>query len=157
MRDGLFRKTSLDKVSSPEEINNYVKTVNPSAWIIFISIALLLAGAVLWGFWGTVYVTLESVAVCEDGEITCYVSENDMEQLTDHAYVSINSESYFIEGLSQLPVPAADILSQYSMHLAGFDTDEWVYISSANGEITDGIYPAEIVIERISPISLLMN
>lgn len=157
MREGLFRKASLDKVSSPEQINSYVKTVNPVAWIIFISIALLLVGAVFWGIWGTVYVTLKSVAVCQDGAITCYISETDMEKLPDQAYVSINNESYRIESVSQLPVPAADALSPYSMHLAGFDTDEWVYLSSASGAITDGIYPAEIVVERISPISLLMN
>ena len=32
MNNGLFRKNSLDKISSPEQVNDYIKTTNLSTW-----------------------------------------------------------------------------------------------------------------------------
>ncbi len=34
MEDPIFRKKSLDKLSSPEQLNDYIKVTNPGVWII---------------------------------------------------------------------------------------------------------------------------
>ena len=44
MSEGLFRKNSLDKISSPEQVNDYIKTSKMSVWVIFVVAALLLIG-----------------------------------------------------------------------------------------------------------------
>jgi len=48
--NSIFRKTSLERISSPERLNDYIKVSNPSVWIILAAIAVLLAAAVVWGF-----------------------------------------------------------------------------------------------------------
>ena len=50
----LFRKKSMDRISSPEELNDYIKVTSPSVWIVIAAIVVLLVGALVWGALGTV-------------------------------------------------------------------------------------------------------
>ena len=51
---GIFREKSLKRVSSPEQLNDYIHVTSPSVWIILIAIVLLLAGMLAWSIFGTV-------------------------------------------------------------------------------------------------------
>ena len=157
MSEGLFRKNSLDKISSPEQVNDYIKTSKMSVWVIFAVAALLLIGIAIWGIFGTIDISVGGVAVCENGSVTCYISEGDIQKIPDEASVCIKGENYKIGKISELPEPAEETLSPYGLHLASFSDNEWVYSASVDGDLEDGIYKAEIVIESVSPVSLLMN
>ncbi|MDR2074357.1 MAG: hypothetical protein LBP36_03245 [Oscillospiraceae bacterium] len=51
---GIFRKNSLERVSSPERLNEYIKVANPSLFLIFAAMfAIVLAGAA-WIFTGNI-------------------------------------------------------------------------------------------------------
>ncbi len=52
----IFRKKSLDKVSSPEKLDDYIRVTTPSVWITLTAIVLLLVGAVVWSIFGEVEV-----------------------------------------------------------------------------------------------------
>ena len=52
MNQQLFRKKSVDKVSSPEQLNEYIRVANPGVWMVLAAIVILLAGVVVWGFIG---------------------------------------------------------------------------------------------------------
>lgn len=54
MDDKIFRKKAIDKVSSPEELNDYVRVTNPGIWTVLLALAVLLAGLLVWGFLGSV-------------------------------------------------------------------------------------------------------
>ena len=45
----IFRKDNLEKMSSPEKLNDYIKVSNPSVWIILGAITVMLISAVVWG------------------------------------------------------------------------------------------------------------
>ena len=65
--NSIFRQKSLDKVSSPEKLDDYIRVTTPSVWIVLIAIVLLLAGAVVWGIFGEIEIhnedgTTETVA-----------------------------------------------------------------------------------------------
>ena len=47
-KKNIFRKESLDKMSSPEKLNDYIKVSNPSVWVILGAIAVLLIAVVVW-------------------------------------------------------------------------------------------------------------
>ena len=34
MSDQIFRKKSLDRISSPEQLNDYIRMANPGIWMI---------------------------------------------------------------------------------------------------------------------------
>ena len=50
----LFREKSMERVSSPEELNDYIKVTTPSVWLVLSVAVLLLVGALVWGTLGTV-------------------------------------------------------------------------------------------------------
>ncbi len=50
----LFRKKSLDRISSPEALNDYIRVTSPSVWLILIATVILLLGMLAWGVFGTV-------------------------------------------------------------------------------------------------------
>lgn len=64
MNDKIFRKKSVDKMSSPEQLNDYIKVTNPGVWMVLAAIAVLLAGVCVWGKYYYVYY------VVDDGETT---------------------------------------------------------------------------------------
>ncbi|MEQ8176169.1 MAG: hypothetical protein ABRQ26_14005 [Syntrophomonadaceae bacterium] len=41
MSSTLFRKASLDSLTSPEQLNNYIKVSNPSIWIVLSAMFIL--------------------------------------------------------------------------------------------------------------------
>ena len=59
MNQQLFREKSVKQVSSPEELNDYMKVTTPRVWIILVAIVLVLAGAISWSVFGSVSVTGE--------------------------------------------------------------------------------------------------
>ncbi|MCI7691340.1 MAG: hypothetical protein MSR67_03005 [Oscillospiraceae bacterium] len=67
MNNSIFRQKSIDKITSPEKLDDYIKVTKPSVWITLIAIVLLLAGAVVWSIFGEVVIhnedgTTETVA-----------------------------------------------------------------------------------------------
>ena len=54
MENCIFRQKSIDKVSSPEKLDDYVRVTTPSVWITLAAIVLLLIGALIWGIFGEV-------------------------------------------------------------------------------------------------------
>jgi HlyD family secretion protein len=51
--DRVFRKVSLDRLSSPEQLDQVMQVTNPRGWIALSAIAALLVTAVAWSIFGT--------------------------------------------------------------------------------------------------------
>ena len=45
---GIFRKTNLERISSPEKLNEYIRVSNPSVWIIISAILVFFAALTFW-------------------------------------------------------------------------------------------------------------
>ena len=52
----LFRQKNLDRVSSPEQLNDYIRVTKPSVWLVLVALIILLAGMLIWSIFGTVEV-----------------------------------------------------------------------------------------------------
>ena len=53
---GIFREKSLERVSSPEELNDYIRVTTPSVWIVLADTVVLLVGMLAWSIFGRVEV-----------------------------------------------------------------------------------------------------
>ena len=60
MNKGIFRAKNVERVTSPEELNDYMKVTTPKVWIVLIAALVFLAGALIWSFFGSVTVTDDS-------------------------------------------------------------------------------------------------
>jgi len=47
-KKNIFRKESLEKMSSPEKLNEYIKVSNPSVWVILGAVAVMLIAVIIW-------------------------------------------------------------------------------------------------------------
>jgi hypothetical protein len=56
---GLFRKTAIDNVRSPEQLNDYIKVTTPAAWTVLAAVIILLGALLFWGVFGSVEVVRE--------------------------------------------------------------------------------------------------
>ena len=52
MNNGIFRQKSIDKVSSPEKLDDYIRVTTPGVWITITAIVILLVGTIVWGTFG---------------------------------------------------------------------------------------------------------
>lgn len=50
----VFRKISLDRLSSPEELDQRLQVVSPIGWLALLALALLIFAGLLWGFFGSI-------------------------------------------------------------------------------------------------------
>jgi hypothetical protein len=157
MNQELFRKKSLDKVSSPEQLNEYIRVANPGVWMVLAAIVILLAGVVVWGFIGHLDTTLPTALVCENGEATIYVKEADIEKIKVGMPVRVGERECAVSEISKEPSRVDGRISEYAMHASGLAAGEWVYAVKVSGNFADGVQKAEIVIESISPISFILN
>jgi len=48
MKNELFRKEAVEKITSPEDLNLYIKVLNPRVWLIVAGIAIAIAGLVFF-------------------------------------------------------------------------------------------------------------
>ncbi len=68
--DSIFRQKSIDRVSSPEELNDYIRVTTPSVWIVLIAIVALLVGMLVWSIFGRVEAHNEDGSAQEIAPIT---------------------------------------------------------------------------------------
>ena len=55
-KNSIFREKSMDKVTGPESLNDYVRVTSPSVWIALLAILVLLAGFLTWSIFGRIEV-----------------------------------------------------------------------------------------------------
>ena len=48
MKNELFRKEAVEKITSPEDLNSYVKVLNPRIWLLLLGIGIAVAGLVFF-------------------------------------------------------------------------------------------------------------
>lgn len=157
MKEELFRKKSMDKISSPEQLDEYMKVSNPGVWMILSCIIIFLVGMCVWGIFGRLETTLHVSAVSADGATVCYVRENDRAEVAEGMNVRIGEEAYPVQLVSTAPMQVTADFDAYVMHVGNLQTGEWVYEVLLDAGLAEGIYEAEIITESIAPMSFLLN
>lgn len=149
MNDNLFRKSTIDRVNSPEQLNEYIRVAKPSVWIILAAVILLLAGVLIWGIFGNIETTVEADVSVEKGETFCFVLPEQAEKIEEGMEVrigedstgtvaSVSKEQYLVEG----PFEVGAYCSKVQFQAA---------------DLPDGTYPGEIIIESIRPIYFILH
>lgn len=54
MTTSIFRKVSLDRLSSPEQLDLLMQVTSPRSWLAFLALAMLVATAVYWAIFGQI-------------------------------------------------------------------------------------------------------
>lgn len=157
MNDKIFRKKSIDRMSSPEQLNDYIKVTNPGVWMALAAIVILLVGVCVWGVFGKLETKLPVAAVSQDGQTVLYVKENDLSAVKENMSVYIGDETYKVTSVSAQPVAVTEEISEYARHTGELSVGEWVYVVQIDGSLANGTYKAHIVIDSVSPLYFVFN
>ena len=157
MNEQLFRKKSIDRVSSPEQLDAYIRVANPGVWMVLAAIVVLLVGVCVWGILGHLDTTVNAVSVCENGAVTLYVKDEDASSVLAGMEVRIGEDTAAVTAISPMPIKAQTELSDYACHVGGFGAEDWVHAVQTDALLPDGVHSAHIIVESISPISFVVN
>lgn len=69
MAAGFFRKSALEKLSTPEKLDQLIKVTGPKAWIALFTVFLALSTGIGWAVVGRVKTKLNAVGVVLGGEV----------------------------------------------------------------------------------------
>ena len=72
--NGIFREKSIDRVTGPESLNDYIRVTSPSVWIALLALVVLLAGMLVWSIFGKVTVRHEDGSTEDVHPITYIVN-----------------------------------------------------------------------------------
>ena len=60
MQSKLFRKAALERLSSPEQLDQLMQITNSKGWVALIALAAILVAALLWAIFGRIPTSVSS-------------------------------------------------------------------------------------------------
>ena len=156
MENGLFRKKSLERISSPEELHDYMRVTSPRLWMLLGAITALLVGFIVYASTATMENTMP---------IKVKVSQYELETDAD------GEIEYMTAIEAHLPHTMKDQVDSNMMVRIGRIEAKIAYVGVGENETIflnidpgmdyvpreEGEYDAELVLESTMPISFLWN
>lgn len=133
MKDDLYRKKSLDKVKSPERLNEYVKVASPALWLLLIATVLLVVGALVWASTYKLVMNASTNASVTSNNVTLTFSDVDFKNVKEGDPVHIAGKEGTVESI---------------------DKDNKVAYTTL--DLTNGDYEGYVIVE-VLPISFIVN
>ena len=138
MENPIFRKKSLDRISSPEALDDYLHVTTPSVWLILIAIIALLAGLLIWSHVASIDSFATGRAQVENGTM-CIEFDNEQ--------IARNVQSGMI-------VKSGETQSRISS--VGVDNQGNIF-ALAPTDLADGHYVVDVLFRQTQVIQLLFN
>lgn len=133
--NSVFREKTLKRISSPEQLNDYLHVTNPGIWLILAAVIVLLAGVFVWSCTGTLETKSPATMVVND-----HVAE-----------IVLHDDGVPAEGM---PVRAGS----KECRIAAVEEDEYGRMTGiAEVDLPDGKYDAEVVTETTKPVEFLLK
>ena len=149
MDNQLFRKNSMERISSPEQLSDYMRVTSPKLWMILTAVIVLLIGLIVYASTATMESTLSVKA-----EVT--TDTYDGVEMTSVIISLPPSDRELVK--PDMTVRIAGIEGKVSFILEnGEEVSLVVDIGDTMLHVPNGIYDAEIVTESTTPISFLLN
>jgi HlyD family secretion protein len=59
----IFRKVSLERLSSPEQLDMLTRVTTPAGWLALVVLGAILIMALVWGFWGSIPIKVQGQGI----------------------------------------------------------------------------------------------
>lgn len=137
-RQTIYRKKSLERIQSPEQLNDYLRVTNPSVWVILAAVALILVGALIWSSFAYIDSFVTGTAEVRDGIMTVTFED---EELAKNVMAGMN-------------VTVGDTTS--AIGSVGRASDGSLF-AQAQTTLADGSYQVKVGLRRTQVLELLFN
>ena len=138
MDESLFRKKSLERITSPESLSDYLHVTSPAVWLILLAVILLLAGMLIWS-------SVASIDSFATG--TAQVADGTMQIRFDDEQIARNVQS----GMTV-------VVGETESRISSIGTDAGgAVFASAPTTLADGSYSAKVIFRQTQVLRLLFN
>ena len=138
MANEIFREKSMEYISSPEQLNDYLKVTKPSVWGVLFAIILLLAGLFIWSSFSYIVSSVDGVADVKDGKMT-------VQLMDDNVSSNVEEGMRIVIGDTQIPIKSV-----------GRDSEGHVF-AIADTKLKDGSYEVVVNYKQTHVLSLLFG
>lgn len=174
-KKSIFRQESLDRVTSPEQLNDYIRVSTPSVWLILGAFFILVISVIVWGVTGTLPQTESLNGVIEkDHTVVCYIGTDSLESdipgckatvTPSNAGAEGNSINGTVVNVSKTPYSAEEIKntlksdwiksnlvsSQYSYAVT-------IRLDNDSAQLpSDTLARVSVITAELKPISFILN
>lgn len=110
------------------------------------------------GMYGQLDTKLQTGGICEDGKLTCYVSEADFGKVQAGMTVAVGEKEYTVSSVAKAPVRLDGSTDAYLIHLAGLGEGDWAYAVVVDApDLQNGTYSVSVIIERVRPLDFVLG
>lgn len=129
----VFRKKTLDRISSPEDLTDYLKVTNPGVWVVLAAVIVLLCGIFVWSCVGTLETKEKASVIVED-----------------HSAIVVLTDSNVLKEGMPLRVSTEEVT------IASVYNDEYGrLVGKAEIALPDGTYEGTLITDQTHPIDFL--
>ncbi|MBR4556941.1 MAG: hypothetical protein IKO15_05610 [Clostridiales bacterium] len=129
----VFRKKTLDRISSPEDLTDYLKVTNPGVWVVLAAVIVLLCGIFVWSCVGTLETKEKASVIVED-----------------HSAIVVLTDSNVLKEGMPLRVSTEEVT------IASVYSDEYGrLVGKAEIALPDGTYEGTLITDQTHPIDFL--
>ena len=159
MDNGLFRKKSIDRISSPEALHDYMRVTSPRLWMILAAVVLLLAGFIIYASTANMENAIPVKVRLERYHLDANEETGDQER-----DVTIVTSDLPLDQMNEIKAGMKLRLGKEEGHVA------WIFTGEGEEHVTvtyemdhgfipmdDGEYDGELILESTTPISFLWN
>ena len=131
----LFRKKTMERISSPDQLTDYLCVTNPGIWVILAAVILLLGALLAWATIGTLETKASVKVIVED-----------------------HTAQVVLTGGNNIAAGMPLRVSTQETNIASTGVDEYGRIFGiAEIALPDGSYDGTVIVERTRPIDFLLE
>jgi hypothetical protein len=138
MDQQIYRKKSLERISSPEQLNDYLRVTNPSVWVILLAVIILLAGLLYWSSVTTIESYVSGMAEVKGGVMN----------------IRFDDQQFAKNVEAGMKVSAGN--TETTLSSVGRDANG-LYIATAHTALSDGFYPVQVSYKQTQILQLLFD
>lgn len=129
---------SARRMSSPEQLNDYLKVTSPKIWLMLIAVVLFAVGLLLWSGFTTIESYATGTAIADDGKLT----------------VTFDNAEKASQVQAGMEMEVGDVKTEVLTVGTNEDGD---LVASAHANIPDGSYEVRVGYKTTQVISMLLN
>ena len=137
MDNKLFRQSSIDRISNPEQLQDYMRVTNPGVWFVLGAVIVLLAGFIVASIFGRIESTVDMMVQVENGVAVFETTGDDADALSEGMVIRVEGVESKLETIQRVTSDSVK--------------------ATAPIDLPDGTYSAVVVTEVITPIRFLTN
>ena len=134
----LYRKESMERIQSPEQLNDYLRITNPTIWVVLAAVILLLVGMLVWGACASIDSFAQGTALVENGQMTVlFDDENLARNVRAGMEVVVGDASAAVKSVGR--------------------SEDGALFARADTTLSDGVYEARVTYRKTQVLKLLFN